>query len=184
MSRDPIGEKGGLNLYGYVGNRPSNFIDPDGSLPFLAPIAIMMFRGAAIGAVTSGVGAIIVGNNPFEAAADGIFGGAVGSLLGWGTGSVVLEAFSAGFVATAVSDRRKGREFNYIKCFALGATSAGVGRYIDRKLHPEAGSGIASSIGAGIDSLFGDTWDFLQSRLFASSDEEVCRGESCTDTQY
>ena len=30
ISRDPIAEDGGLNLYGYVGNDPTNAIDPDG----------------------------------------------------------------------------------------------------------------------------------------------------------
>ena len=30
LSRDPIGEKGGLNLYGYVGNDPMNGVDPLG----------------------------------------------------------------------------------------------------------------------------------------------------------
>ena len=30
LNRDPIGEAGGLNLYGYVGNNPVNFYDPYG----------------------------------------------------------------------------------------------------------------------------------------------------------
>jgi len=30
ISRDPIGETGGFNLYGYVGNSPDNFVDPFG----------------------------------------------------------------------------------------------------------------------------------------------------------
>jgi RHS repeat-associated protein len=41
ISRDPIGEKGGINLYGYVGNDPVNAVDPLGlfeSSPWLRAI--------------------------------------------------------------------------------------------------------------------------------------------------
>ena len=30
VSRDPIGVEGGINLYGYVGNKPTNYTDPKG----------------------------------------------------------------------------------------------------------------------------------------------------------
>jgi RHS repeat-associated protein len=39
MSRDPIGYEGGVNLYGYVGGDPINYVDPDGlePMPALTP---------------------------------------------------------------------------------------------------------------------------------------------------
>ena len=33
MSRDPLGEAGGLNLYAYVANNPVNWVEPWGLLP-------------------------------------------------------------------------------------------------------------------------------------------------------
>jgi len=30
LSRDPIGEEGGLNQHAFVENRPTNAVDPDG----------------------------------------------------------------------------------------------------------------------------------------------------------
>jgi RHS repeat-associated protein len=34
LNRDPIGYEGGINLYGYVANNPTNLIDPDGLNPY------------------------------------------------------------------------------------------------------------------------------------------------------
>jgi RHS repeat-associated protein len=43
LSRDPIGEKGGRNLYGFVKNSPANYFDSDGRL-----IGIIIVGGVAI----------------------------------------------------------------------------------------------------------------------------------------
>jgi RHS repeat-associated protein len=40
INRDPIGEAGGINLYGFVGNTPVNYIDPEGE-KVLIPILII-----------------------------------------------------------------------------------------------------------------------------------------------
>jgi RHS repeat-associated protein len=41
INRDPIGMRGGVNLYAYVGNTPMGATDPSGLLPITGPITMM-----------------------------------------------------------------------------------------------------------------------------------------------
>ena len=56
-TKDPIGFRGGFNLYGYAYQNPVNFRDPNGRIAL----------GAGLGLGILGVGAIIVVNNPTAA---------------------------------------------------------------------------------------------------------------------
>ena len=64
ISRDPIGEDGGLNLYGYVGNNPLGLTDPLGLNPALAvPVGLSIgeaLAGTAIAiAIANQIGDVI-----------------------------------------------------------------------------------------------------------------------------
>jgi RHS repeat-associated protein len=98
LSRDPIEEQGGLNLYGYVYNSPTNYVDPDGRFATLFSGAVGMVVGGVSGAVTSWV----TGGSVLQGAASGAVGGLVGGLtLNPALGASVAGAMSAGLTAAA-----------------------------------------------------------------------------------
>jgi RHS repeat-associated protein len=48
VNRDPLGEKGGINLYGFAGNNPANDVDPDGRRDLTAAEARIAQRLARV----------------------------------------------------------------------------------------------------------------------------------------
>ena len=52
-AKDPSGFAGGdTNFYAYAYGDPVNFVDPNGELAFLVPLAVMALKGALVGAAT------------------------------------------------------------------------------------------------------------------------------------
>jgi uncharacterized protein RhaS with RHS repeats len=52
-AKDPSGFAGGdTNLYAYAYGDPVNFVDPNGELAFLIPLAVLALKGALVGAAT------------------------------------------------------------------------------------------------------------------------------------
>jgi RHS repeat-associated protein len=73
LNRDPIGEEGGINLYGFIGNNPANAIDPTGEAAAIgigAGIGTAVCPGvgtgvgAVVGAIVTGVGIAIIACTP------------------------------------------------------------------------------------------------------------------------
>lgn len=86
ISRDPVGEIGGSNLYAYVSNSPTNDADPWGLFPSASCLAAATAAGAAAGAaVGAGIG--------------GAVGAGAGVAAAAGSGGVTIVVTLPGFSA-------------------------------------------------------------------------------------
>ena len=91
LSRDPIAEKGGLNLYGYVLNNPINYWDPLGLGSWGECLG--WGAGAGIGAgaglgIASGLGKLGGTLGSFAGPIGTVVGAIVGGLVGYGLGEL------------------------------------------------------------------------------------------------
>jgi RHS repeat-associated protein len=103
LTRDPIGERGGLNLYGFVGNNPMSFVDPYGLDSFvpgvngsrensLPALTLTGTPGGAVSASYPGPDSFVIG---------GLAIAGVG-----GVAAVVEDPVQALFVAAAILDAK------------------------------------------------------------------------------
>jgi len=133
LESDPIGIRGGLNVYAYALDRPTNYVDPSGQIAGIDD-AVLAGGGALVGlAVQAATDLATGGLSDWQHYVGAAYGGAVGGLAIEYTAGLASGALSAG-TANAVTQtleilfpprggKRKQCSFNFGQ---LGA-SIGVG---------------------------------------------------------
>ncbi|MBI3763318.1 MAG: RHS repeat-associated core domain-containing protein [Chloroflexi bacterium] len=133
LSRDPIEEEGGVNLYGFVCNGTLNLYDSDGR--FLGSLMLSVLRGAAISGVLNGVVATVnklgfkngTWRDVLRSTAQGMV---IGGLTG-GTGAM-LKAAAQSLLATGY-----GGALGPMAGAFLGGVNAGIGYVAGQQLFGE-----------------------------------------------
>ena len=104
LNRDPIGQSGGLNLYEYANNNPTNYFDATGRNPLLVSGAF----GALIGGTIGGLVAWYNGEDIWSGVGKGAFlGGMAGLTFGIGSGVATglgANAFFSGVIGGTLAD--------------------------------------------------------------------------------
>jgi RHS repeat-associated protein len=140
LSRDPIGEEGGINLYGYVGNNPVNLVDPDGQL------AIGAVVGGVAGAVSAGMSSANHGGSLGQILGSAAIGGAFGAIVGMvdpseGVGTMAAIGAIGGMAGSMVGQQLTNPdcEMNWGEVVGSGVGGAAAG---------VAGAGFATAAAA------------------------------------
>ena len=99
LNRDPIGYAGGVNLYGYVRNRPTRLVDPSGTKPWWVKGIDATNKGYGYGSDTvdlssggkdpSQIAGSHVGSYAIEEIAGGEAGATVGGEIGGAIGAII-----------------------------------------------------------------------------------------------
>jgi RHS repeat-associated protein len=152
IEADPIGLKGGMNLYVYCANDPVNSMDPDGQVVALAyyitQAAIGGITGAAAGAVT---GITTGGKHKWLAAiAGGTAGGVTGTMSGLvfgGTAGGAIGGAFGGAIAGGVTKRLSDPKPSN-RDMALAGTKGAVIGLITGTIGGKLGSLLKNVVGA------------------------------------
>jgi RHS repeat-associated protein len=148
IETDPIGLKGGINLYVYANNNPVNLMDPRGD--FGIP-------GAVIGGISGAVGGFLGGiqsGNVWAGVAGGAFGGAAGAVtgavLGPSTGGITGSAIGGtmgGFIGGMVGKHLSNPNASDKEKLLAGAKGAGIG-LITGTISGKLGTALKTVVGA------------------------------------
>ena len=114
LQRDPVGYAAGVNLYTYVSNNPTNYVDPNGDVAVIAGVAVgIVVTGAISGAILEGAGAYLRGEPVARAALRGGLQGAAGSFAGVLVGVATRSPSLTGAVAS-LSYELAGQGFDLV----------------------------------------------------------------------
>ncbi len=156
-----------LTPYGSMNNNPISFTDPDGDIAWIAPLAMAMLKGAAIGVATNGIINITNQQNFFHGAGNAALWGAVGGGIAHGIGVGAQAMANAGASKVQVGLAQAGAHGlsggiqswaqggNFGSGFLSGGVSSGIGSLSSgwsseaQMLSGIAGGGLASVAGGG-----------------------------------
>lgn len=143
LSRDPLGEEEGMNLYAYVGGDPVNGVDPLGLYTF--QFGVDLGGNLAAG---GGVAGSVSGGFIFDTSGNvGVYGG-VNYGVAAGAGG---KAFSGGFMGTSadtIYEATEGNEWSGSLGGGVAATLSGTAAG-GKKANGDGWLGFGASLGAG-----------------------------------